>query len=418
MTTPITPPSAPNRLLGHNLTFFSGNLLAGFFGYAFQFVSGRMLGLVGYGVVASTFAFYNLVAISLLVVLTVTMRHTAALNAAGNLPALRYLFRRLTVIMLAGGAITVALYVAVSPLLAFFLRIPQPALLALAPAIAFMLAVGVNRGTMQGLAWFSRLSAVIIVEAVGRTVLAALLILVGFGATGALAGASAATLLGYVVGIMALRHLLRSGSTEPVLTSHVMSFVLPAVAAVGGIAFLYNADIVLVSHYLNEQAGVYASAATVGRIVFFATVSITGVMFPVVSAKAAIGESGARTLQLSAVAICGISAVLVAGFVVLPSLALLPFGRGFRAAAPYIPVLGLAMALLSVSNLLVNYLLASGDRIFVYVLAGVCIAEVAAISSFHQSIWQVVWVVLVVHAMTVACLVAVLLRTRACESRS
>lgn len=411
MTTQITRHLLPSRLLRQNLTFFSGSLLVGLFGYVFQFASGRLLGLSGYSVVASAFAFYNLVAISLLVVLTITMRHTAALHGAGNLPGLRYLFRRLTVMMLAVGVIASAGYVALSSQLALFLRVPQPALLALAPAIAVTLAAGVNRGTLQGLSWFGRLSAVITIETAGRAALAAFLILLGFRATGALAGVSAAMLLGYGLGLIPLRHLLRGGMAAPVPMRHVLSFAMPTVAAVGGITFLYNADIVLVGHYLSNRAGVYASAATLGRIVYFATYSITGVMFPRVSAQIARGESATRTLQLSAAAMCAIAAVLVAGFAVLPNLALLPFGSGFLSAAPYLPVFGLAMALLSIANLLANYLLASGNRTFIYVLGGACIAEVAIISNFHQSIWQVLWAVLVVLAMTVSGLVIVYLRS-------
>jgi O-antigen/teichoic acid export membrane protein len=274
------------------------------------------------------------------------------------------------------------------------------------------MAAGVNRGILQGRSWFGRLSAVITVEAAARVVLAGALILAGFGATGALSAVSIAMLLGYGLGIIPLRQLIRGGSSEPVPTTHITAFVLPAIAAVGGITFLYNADIVLVRHFLSDRAGVYASAATVGRIVYFGTLSITGVMFPRVSAQVARGDSGARSLRLSAAAMCAVTAPLVAGLALLPHLALLPFGSGFHAAAPYLPALGLAMALLSLSNLFVNYLLASGDRAFVYVLAGGCIAEVAGIFCFHQSLWQVVWTVLAVQALTMAGLLGELVRSQ------
>lgn len=99
---------SPSRLLRQNLTFLSGSLVAGFFSYAFQFLAGRLLGPKGFGVVASSFAFYNILAISMLVVLTVTMRHAAALHGAGNIAGLRYLFRRLTALTLTAGAAAAA----------------------------------------------------------------------------------------------------------------------------------------------------------------------------------------------------------------------------------------------------------------------------------------------------------------------
>jgi O-antigen/teichoic acid export membrane protein len=263
---------------------------------------------------------------------------------------------------------------------------------------------------LQGEGRFGWLSAVLTSESAGRAVIAAALVLAGFGPGGALVGVSLAMGLAYLLGLVPLRGLLRPGPVERVAMRDVMRFALPAVAAVGGITFLYNADIVLVGHFMSDRAGVYASAATLGRIVYFATFSITGVMFPNVAAQVARGESAVRTLRFSALAMASIAALLVAGFIVLPNLALLPFGGGFKAAGPYLPVFGLAMGLLSIANLLVNYLLASGNRTFALVLVAAGALEVVLISGFHSSIWQVVLAVLAVLVVTVLGLAAVLLR--------
>lgn len=410
MAARTAPRFSPGRLVRQNLTFLSGSLLAGFFSYAFQFLSGRLLGPKGYGVMASAFAFYNILAISLLVVLTVTMRHAAALHAVGNSAGLRYMFRRLTGAMLAAGAIAGAVYLAAVPALSLFLRVPAAALLCLAPAVALTLVVGVNRGVLQGQGRFGWLSTVLTSESAGRAVIAAALVVAGFGSGGALIGVSLAMGLAYLLGLVPLWGLLGPGPVERVAMRDVMRFALPAVAAVGGITFLYNADIVMVGHFMSDRAGVYASAATLGRIVYFATFSITGVMFPNVTAQVARGESAVRTLRFSALAMASIAALLVAGFIVLPNLALLPFGSGFKAAAPYLPVFGLAMGLLSIANLLVNYLLALGNRTFALVLVAAGALEVVLISSFHRSIWQVVLAVLAVLAVTVLGLVVIFLR--------
>ena len=397
-----TPPRfSPSRLLRHNLTFLTGSLAAGAFGYGYQFLAGRLLGPKGYGVVASAFAFYNLVAISLLVVVLVATRHSAALHGAGNVAGLRYLFRRLSLATLGVGVGVAAVFVALTPFLSAFLRIPAPALLALAPAVALTLVVGVNRGFLQGAGRFEWLSAVLTSEAAGRAVFAAALVLLGLGPTGALAAVSLAMALSYLLGLAPLRALLGPGAVERQPMRGVVTFALPAVAAVGGITILYNVDIVLVKHFLSDQAGVYGSVATLGRIVYFATVSITGVMFPSVSAQLARGESGRRTLELSALAMVAICAVVVVGFAVLPNLALLPFGAGFRAAAPYLPVFGIAMGLLSLANLLVNYLLALDDRRFIFVMTAAVVVEVGGISTLHASLWEVIGVVTGTLALTV-----------------
>lgn len=161
----------------------------------------------------------------------------------------------------------------------------------------------------------------------------------------------------------------------------------------------------MVSHFMSDRAGVYASVATLGRIVYFATFSITGVMFPNVSAQFARGESTVHTLRFSALAMTGIAAAIVAGFVDLPKPGLAAVR--FRLQSRYPPVFGLSMGLLSISNLLVNHLLALGNRSFAIVLIAAGALEVALISSFRGAIWQVVWSVLAVLALTAAGLAAI-----------
>ncbi|GAC1327490.1 MAG: hypothetical protein NVSMB17_01560 [Candidatus Dormibacteria bacterium] len=389
---------ARSQLFLSNVLFLAGSLAAGLFGYMFQFLAGRLLGPGGYGVVASAFAFYNILAISLLVVLTITTRHAAALHGSGNEPGLRHLFHRLTLAALGAGAAAGVAYLGLTSSLAAFLKIPPAALLALAPAVALTLVVGVNRGMLQGQGQFGWLSGVLTVEAAGRAVLAGLLVGAGLGSAGALGAVSLATVAAYLLGLVPLRRLLRRRPIDPVRMKEVAAFALPAVMAVAGITFLYNADIVLVSHFMSDRAGVYASGATLGRIVYFATFSITGVMFPNVSALVARGESGVRTLQLSALAMVGIAGTIVVGFAILPNLALLPFGPRFKAAAPYLPAFALAMGFLSVANLLVNYLLALGNRTFGLVLGAACLLEGLLLALFHQSLAQVVTVLVLVCA--------------------
>jgi O-antigen/teichoic acid export membrane protein len=395
------------RLLRHNLTFLTGSLVVGLFGYVYQFLSGRLLGPRDYGIVAATFAMYTLSSVALLFVLTITMRYSAALATRADVRRLRFLFRRFTLLGLAAGTVIAVAYVALLPLLTSFLRVPTSALLTLLPAIALTFVVGVNRGTIQGKAAFGALSVVLLVESLARAALVVVLVGIGLGATGALGAVAVASVIGYGAGLFVLRDLLVGGETERVEFQEVLHFALPTVAAVAGITFLYNADIILVKHFLSDQAGVYGSVATLGRIVYFATFSITGVMFPSVSAQAARGESTTRTLELSVLAMTAVAAVLVVGFIFLPSLALLPFGPRFTPAAPYLPVFGAAMALLSLANLLVNYLLAVGDRWFALVLALAALLEVGSVWAFHGTLWQVIWGVFSALAVAVVGLASV-----------
>ncbi len=396
-----------------NAVFFAGSILAGFFTYAFQFISGRLLGPSAYSVVAAVFSVIYLLTVPNLVVTTVAARYAASLTASGDVAGLRSLFRRMSLALGACGLIAGVVYGLATPVIATLLHIPLLALLLLAPAIPVFLLVQTGRGILQGQNRFIALSAVLLADAIGRAFLCLVLVKAGFGALGALAAVTIATTFGYGVALLALRHLL-TGTAAHFSMTDPLKFSLPATVAVMGIVLLSNLDILFVKHFFagprQGDAGIYASVATLGKIVYYATFSISTVMFPRIVAHRARGDASRTTLAVSALGVLLVAGGAIGIMGLFPGLALLPFGNSYAPAAAYLPVFAGAMGLLSFANLLTSYLLAVSDHRFIGVLALAVIAEVVLISLNHESLWDVIHAVLTV-LVTASAALALLVAT-------
>jgi O-antigen/teichoic acid export membrane protein len=401
-------------LIRQNAIYFSGSLLALILAFLFQFVAGRLLGPERYSAVAAIFSLYFVLLVPGLMVTTIGMRHVAMLKASGRLGELSEFFRlatvRLWALSLTGGLIVAALHAPLSS----FLHVPAQALLALVPAVVLLLPASLNRGVLQGEQRFFAASWVPSLEALTRTVLVATVLAALLGEIGAILALSAGVLVGYVASLWALRHLAQKSAGEPSRgLIRVPTFAGPTMAGVLGVTMLYTADVLLVKHFLpSRESGLYGSVVTLGRIVFMTTTSITTVMFAQVAANAASRTSSARVLAVSALLISAIGVAFTVVFWVVPAVVLLPFGSQYSQAAPYLPYFAAAMAMLSLVNLLVNYLVANHDPRFLPIILLADVAEVALIAAFHQNLWTVVGIVFGVASASLISLLALVFLNR------
>jgi O-antigen/teichoic acid export membrane protein len=180
-----------------------------------------------------------------------------------------------------------------------------------------------------------------------------------------------------------------------------------------GVTFLFNADVVLAKHYLApELAGIYAAGSVLARVVYFLGVTIAGVMFPEVATLHARDEAHFHVVDRSLLFLGGIAVVFVAGYTLLPSLVLIPYGSSFEPVKSYLGPFAVALSLLSISNLLVNYFLSINSARFVIPMVLACTLEVVLITLFHSDPGQVLEMMLIAMATLAGLLMALYLRDR------
>ncbi len=270
--------------------------------------------------------------------------------------------------------------------------------------------MSVNRGIFQGRQQFTRLSITYQTEMWARlTITLALLYLVPWepGIIVALG-----ILLSFVFGLFPSnkQRLLRKpieGLTKK-NSKRVARFILLTAGYELTQIIINNSDVLMVKHYFDAmEAGLYASLALIGRVVYFAAWMFVMLLLPQVVQKHKDGIATAPILYKYVFYVALLSLAIVGTCYLFPELIInLLFGDAYTAMASLLWQYALATSLFAISNIFAYYFL-SLDHYVPVILSGVLgLSQIFLVVWFHSSLHMVVQVQII--AM-VALLVAQLL---------
>ncbi|MGI9101298.1 MAG: hypothetical protein ACR2IF_02525 [Terriglobales bacterium] len=400
--------STRSRLLGGSVIMLAGSALVSVLNFAYNVAVARMLGPAGFGHAA--------VAITLLMLVsavTLSFQLVCAKLVARNeiMEAKAAVYQRLLRNAWKVGLAIGAVLLAASGAVAQYLNLPSPwMIVVLAVGFTFYVPLGARRGGMQGMCAFPRLASSYIVEALLKFVAAVLLVEGGFGAMGAIAAISASVLLAYVLPVPP--ELKMETSADLPASSRE---ALQAIVFFVGQVIISNTDIVLVKHFFPPAiAGLYATRALVGRLVYFASWMVVSAMFPI-SAGAAEGESAKSILAVPVLFVIGISGGFVLFLSAFPHFVLSTvFGSAFAGGGldSLLPLCALMAGVYSLSVVLITYEMSRRIANTAWVQLAIAVAIVAGIFLFHATLTEVVLVQLVMMAVLLGIVALALLVRR------
>jgi O-antigen/teichoic acid export membrane protein len=385
-----------NRLVRQNLILFFGGLVAGVGGFVYHAIAGRVLGPEVYSQVAFLIAVYAVGTGPALIIIVVLARYTAMLSARGD-PGVRSLLARTVRLIAIPCLVLILLTTLFARPIALYGHVGSSIpILVLGFSIALIWQVAIPRGILQGLQRFTSLSLNLSLELVVRTTAVFLLLKAGYAVSGAMTAVFAGLAFVFLLGLWSLRDHFRRGQRRVYLRV-MANFSLTASVGIIGVLILYNQDVILAKHYLNDHdAGIYGGLNKIGTILYFLTLSVSQVLFPRVVEAVAKEQHPGRILLSSAGILTALGACALLVFAVAPGLVVgILFGPSFRDAIPLVfpvGVIGLALAL---DNLLVQFFMAVHDRWFMPILAVGVAVEAGLIVLFHARVGQVVLDVLV-----------------------
>ncbi|WP_298520889.1 oligosaccharide flippase family protein [uncultured Kordia sp.] len=158
-----------------------------------------------------------------------------------------------------------------------------------------------------------------------------------------------------------------------------------------------NSDILLVKHYFESyDAGLYASLALIGRVVYFIAWMFVMLLLPTVVKLQKEGKSTVPILLKYVTYIAGIAAVIIIGCVLFPTqIVTILFGESYLAITPLLWKYALATGIFALSNIFAYYYL-SLDKYIPVVLSGLFgMLQVLLVVFFHENLAQVVHVQIV-----------------------
>ncbi|WP_179337134.1 oligosaccharide flippase family protein [Winogradskyella ludwigii] len=254
--------------------------------------------------------------------------------------------------------------------------------------------MSVNRGVFQGKKAFKSLSITYQSEMLSRLIITLGLILI-FNiqssvviAVGILASFVFGLLPFKVPKLISKKALVLSDTHSKEIKSF---FVITAFYELTQI-IINNSDILLVKHYFESyEAGLYASLALIGRIVYFIAWMFVMLLLPTVVQLKKDGKETAPTLFKYIGYIAVISITIISGCLIFPeTIITILFGDSYIAMAPLLWKYAIATSMFAISNIFAYYYL-SLDKYIPVVISGVFgMLQMGLVIFYHDSLEQVV----------------------------
>ncbi|HEV7754157.1 MAG TPA: glycosyltransferase [Baekduia sp.] len=395
----------------------------------------RLLGADGYGALAAIISGFLILMVGGQSIQVAAARE-ATLGHLGTDGRLRATLRTWTrQLVIATGVLAVAGVLLRVPLAAVLGTQEHPwAVAGLLPTGSLWLLLSLQRGVLQGLGMYAPVGMSIVGEAIGRIVCALVLWGVGLGVAGAYLGNPLAFVL---MALWLSRVLARrlgpalqdgagaaaedaagaavapeGGAARPLL-GLVGDNWLPIIGLLL-LAALQNVDVIVGRHQFDgDGAGSYAAAAVAAKSVVWVAIGVGLQLLPEATRRAAAGLDPRPALLRALAVLAAVATPALLIFALVPEqLMRVAFGPDLTQASSALPVLGVAMTLLAVAYLTVQYMVALGELKFVWVLGIVAIVEPFLLSAGNLTLLSYATVVLGLQLVAASAVLALGLRAR------
>ena len=383
-------------LLKHGSVMFISIIIARFFGYLFQIYVARALGPEDYGIFGSLFALFLILTIPVGTIQTVISRFTSdykVKNEYGKIKSLMIsALKKLSKI----GILGFLLMILASFPLALFLKIPTPVpLIILAISVIFSFIVPVTMGILQGLQNFKWLGLTMSLQTSLRLIFVIPLIFLGFGINGTMFSFSLGYLFPFLLCFIPLRFLFKEkNDNEKLEISEIYKYTYPVLMVTGILLLMQNIDVILVKHYfLSGEAGFYAAASNIGKIILYIGGGLSIALFPKVSELHSSGKYSLNVLKESMKYMIPSSVLFIAGCTLFSEfITTLFFGSEYLSSATLLPYFASAMSFLGLSSVIFRYLTAIKDFKFLVPLFITAFLETAGLLFFHSTLKEIILV--------------------------
>jgi O-antigen/teichoic acid export membrane protein len=385
-------------------------------GLAFTIVFARILGASDYGSLAVLVSAWIILMVPGSALQVAVAREVSRAAASGSGDAGAGVTRWLERLALA-TVVVIAMAIPLRDLIASIVNVEEDWAAAAVPVSGMLWAfLSVERGALQGFGNYRLVALSVIGEAASRLLFALVLVGVGLDVTGAFLGtplslvAMAATL-----GVL-LRRLLPHADHPAVRVSRLRDLLIQARVPVAALTLLFvlqEVHVIVVKHEASsDAAGAYAVAAVAAKSIIWVAVGLGLYLVPEAARRSETGLDARPILlrTLGLIALFSVPALLIFGFAAEPLLSV-AFGDDLTDGAGALPWLGLAMAFLACTYLSVQYMLALGRGVFIWVLALGAGLEVVLVAHFGDNLRDVALALCGLQLTCTAIILAIALRT-------
>ena len=366
-----------DSLIRDSVILFTATIILNFSGFVYHFFMGRLLGPEFYGILGVLLSLLYLLQVFLQVIQTSISRFISQFHVENKIKDIKILAYIGEKKLIYYGIISIIILSILIYPLNKFLNVGYTPLIIILAIFPFLMLTAWNRGILQGLQNFKALGINYITEGLSKLGIGLILVFFGFGITGAVLGITLAMIISFFVSLIPLRKILKK-TKESIDTKPIYTYTIPVFLTLTSLTFFYSIDVILVKKFFESlDVGYYSAAAIIGRIIFFATMALSYVMFPKV-----VGlyekKLPTKNILFKSLGIVGfVSSIGILGYLLLPDLVInILFGRTYLPISPLIWIFGLGMGFFSLIYTLSFYNLSIKKTRFIWLLISFNVIEV------------------------------------------
>lgn len=392
-----------NRLIIDNLIMIIAVGLVNIFTYGYQLAMGALLSAEDYGTLLSMISLFVIISVLTQTITNTVAKKTASLKACNENDLLGNYYQAALKFNVIAGLIVFGVLAAASPFITSYLHTGSiNYLLILLGSLVLSFPLASNWGMLQGLERFAALGVNQALYAFLRTIVAVLLVLLGFGLGGAVAATSIALVLPLAISLFSLNGL-KPAPGKKIDIGEMRNYASFTLIAVAAITVLTNIDVVIAKHFLSSpDAGEYAAIAVLGRVAFYAPAGIGIVLFPKTAKIVETKKYDNRPYLIAISLTLAIVLIICLIYRLFPHFVVhLLFRDKYPGAEQYLFNYGIAMALFAMSYLGITYALSGGKTKIAFSALFVMVLQLTVLILFHNEIKDFVNVMLLTGVASV-----------------
>src|SRR3989344_1409132 len=383
-----------DSLIRDGFLLFSATMILNFFSYLFHFYMGRVLGPSEYGVLGALLSIVYFISVPFNTIQTTVTKTVSELLVEKDYTKIKYFTKMLIKKLFILSIILIVVFLILIKFISGFLNIPVNSLLLLCFFILFALLLPITRGVLQGMQFFKKLSFTLIFEGFTKIIFGYLLVRFGLGVNGAISAIIISYVIPFVIAFYYIKFLFSHKETK--FSSGSFSYSIPVLLALTCLTAFFTFDIITVKHFFSStDSGYYAALSIIGKTIFFATLSISAVMFPKVSEMHTSKKAYKHLFNKSLLFVVLIGGFMNLVYFLFPSFIInIFFGSNYMSIVPYLGKFSLFILFYSLCYIMCFYNLAVRRYKFIYILILFNIAQIILLNLFHQSISEIIEILL------------------------
>ena len=384
-------------LFSGSMVMIVGSNIANLMAYFYHVIMGRMLGPGSYGELSAVISIIAII-LSIFNFLGIVI---VKFVSSSDKDELKSLFAWLTNKALIASSLLAILLLILTPFLSRFLHTEIKILVLIIPITVFGIYSFVYRAFLQGLLKFKEFVYSLNSDFFTRLFLGLILVYLGLSTFGAVVAITMAFFVSFLFSRKYLGDFAARSVKKFSKQNELFKYSAPVLVSSLAVNSMLSVDVILVKHFLeSHQAGIYASLATLGKIIFYGASPVSWVMFPMVSKSEQKGGNYKKIFVMSLFLTLAIAMGVNLIYLLFPEISIkMLYGVKYLEGKVYLFLFGIYMAIFTLSSLFLNYFLSRNKTKVVYFALIASVIQIVGIWYYHENIRSVISVSILASAI-------------------